>query len=249
MSKISLIMAMETESLEIVRALGLTAFVPRERVRKLPFLFYRGRYKGLDLTLTLPGKDPRVGMDNIGTEPAAVATYATVMEFEPDLLINAGTAGSFRVKGAEVGKVYLSESAFYFHDHRIPIKGWDEFGRGRYPSLDVRKLAAKLGLATADVSSGNSLDFTDEDLQILEDNGAILKEMEVGAVAWVAFTTGTPLFAIKSVTNLIDVSPDSPTEFEKNFPVAVRSLTRETIRVIDELASVDLPAMLARNSI
>ena len=249
MPKVSLVMAMEEESQGIVRALGLERVVPRERYQTLPFIFYRGRYQGLELTLTLPGKDPRVGMDNIGTEPAAVATFATVMEFAPDLLINAGTAGSFRASGAEVGRVYLSESAFFFHDHRIPIKGWDEFGRGRYPSLDVRKLATKLGLATANVSSGNSLDFTDEDLRILKANGATLKEMEVGAVAWVAFTTGTPLFAIKSVTNLIDVSPDSPTEFEKNFPVAVASLTRETVRVLSEIAGLDLPAVLARNSI
>lgn len=39
-------------------------------------------------------------VDSVGTVPAALATYALLQAFAPDLLINAGTAGGFKVLGA-----------------------------------------------------------------------------------------------------------------------------------------------------
>jgi nucleoside phosphorylase len=156
MKKVALIVAMEAEAEGLVESLGLNAVEPNQFYAHLPFRFFCGNYKNcLEISITLPGKDSRFGVDNIGTEPAAVATFAAIKEFAPDVLINAGTAGSFAKKGAHVGKVYLSESAFFFHDHRIPIQGWDKFGIGELPSLDVRNLALRLGLETANVSSGN----------------------------------------------------------------------------------------------
>jgi nucleoside phosphorylase len=241
MPKLSLIMAMEAETQGLVDALTLKPFVPRPFYERLPLKFYRGIYRdrpmaSLELTITVPGKDPRYQVDSIGTEPAAVAAFATVAEFHPDILVSAGTAGSFAKHGASIGKVYLSESAFYFHDHRIPLPGWDKFGKGAYPSLDVRLLARELSLSLGNISSGNALDFTDQDLAAIAAHGAILKEMEAAAVAWVGYITGTPVFAIKSVTDLIDTHPDSPSEFEKNFATAVTSLTDKTLAIIDALA-------------
>ena len=233
-------MAMEAEAEVLINTLALKKLTPRAFYEKLPLLFYRGSYKNkLDITLTIPGKDRRYQVDSIGTEPAAVASFATVSEFQPDLLINLGTAGSFQKKGAAIGKVYLSKSAFYFHDHRIPIAGWDEFGRGAYPSYDVQDLAVELGCEQANISSGNSLDFTQTDLDRIENSGAILKEMEAGAIAWVAYMTQTPFFAVKSVTNLIDVNSDSSGEFEKNFAVAVRSLTETSLKLIEAFSIKD----------
>ena len=219
-----------------MKALGLSAFVP-ERFRDLQFKFFRGViHDKFEVTLAIPGKDPRFQMDSIGTEPAAVCTFALVNEFKPDLLINAGTCGSFANAGASVGKVYLSRSAFYFHDHRIPLAGWREFGLGGYPSVDVTALASRLGIETANVSSGNSLDYTSDEIATMKANGAILKEMEAGGIAWVSFITKTPFFALKSVTNLIDTNPDSPAEFEKNFAVAVAALSEKVLALFTDLA-------------
>ena len=228
---------MEAEASRLITTLGLKKFTPRAFYQNLPMLFYRGTYKNkLDITLCIPGKDKRYKVDCIGTEPSAVVSFAAISEFQPDLLINLGTAGSFQKKGASIGKVYLSQSAFYFHDHRIPIAGWDEFGRGAYPALDVKDLAHELGCDQGNISSGNSLDFTQTDLDRIENSGAILKEMEAGAIAWVAYITQTPFFAVKSVTNLIDVNSDSSGEFEKNFGLAVHSLTETSLKLIDTLS-------------
>lgn len=234
---IAVVMAMEQEAAGLVKALGLERFTPHPRYQETSFLFFRGTYRRLRIHLVLPGEDPRFKRDKIGTESAAVAAFAAVREFDPDLLINAGTCGSFAAAGAQIGKVYLSESAFYFHDRRIPLPGWERYALGGYPSLDVKALAAKMGLETANVSSGNSLDYTDQELAVMRSNGAILKEMEAGAIAGVAFATKTPFFALKSVTNLIDTNPDSPSEFEKNFSLAVAALDEKWPALFEALAA------------
>ena len=225
MKTISIIMAMEAEAAGLIKSLELKEEKSVSGPRT-PFRFYTSTSAQLPkITITVLGKDPRYNVDNIGTEPAAVATFVTVSQYKPDLLISAGTAGSFQSKGAVIGKAYLSRKACYFHDHRIPITGWNEFGNGAYPTHDVSQIAKQLGLELGDVSSGNSLDFTDQDIARIHANGAVLKEMEAGAVAWVGFITGTPMFTLKTVTNLIDTNPDSSSEFQKNFDVAVMSLT------------------------
>ena len=37
-------------------------------------------------------------VDNVGTVPSAVLTYAAIEAFKPDIIINAGTAGGFKVQ-------------------------------------------------------------------------------------------------------------------------------------------------------
>ena len=44
------------------------------------------------------GKCGRFGVDNVGTTPAALSTYLAIMQMNPDLVINAGTAGGFKSK-------------------------------------------------------------------------------------------------------------------------------------------------------
>ena len=72
------------------------------------------------MNLIWPGKDPSSGVDSVGTISSALVTYAAIQSFKPDLIINAGTAGGFKSRGATVGDIFIaSHSAF--HDRRIPI--------------------------------------------------------------------------------------------------------------------------------
>jgi 5'-methylthioadenosine nucleosidase len=101
--------------------------------------------------------------------------------------------------------------------------------------MDVRGLAEVLGLRTAIVSSGSSLDYTERDLEILAESGATLKEMEAAAIAWVCHWAGVPFFAVKAVTNVLGARQPPSVEFLRNFDVAVAALTREVHRVLGEL--------------
>ena len=60
-----------------------------------PFVTHSGHALGLDVTLVTLGKCKSTEVDNVGTVPAALATYLTLQAIQPDLLINAGTAGGF----------------------------------------------------------------------------------------------------------------------------------------------------------
>jgi len=46
----------------------------------------------------LPIPDPFLsGVDSVGTISSALVTYAAIQALQPDLIINAGTAGGFKV--------------------------------------------------------------------------------------------------------------------------------------------------------
>ncbi|KAK3010542.1 hypothetical protein RJ639_011445 [Escallonia herrerae] len=65
-------------------------------------------------------KDFDGGVNSVGTVSASLVTYASIQALQPDLIINAGTAGGFKAKGACIGDAFLA-SDVAFHDRRIPI--------------------------------------------------------------------------------------------------------------------------------
>jgi 5'-methylthioadenosine nucleosidase len=78
---------------------------------------------------------------------------------QPDLVINAGTAGGFKAKGAAIGDVFVSSRTLN-HDRRIPLPGFQEFGIGCHDAYPTVKLRAALGYKHGAVTTSNSLDFT-----------------------------------------------------------------------------------------
>jgi nucleoside phosphorylase len=236
---ILLVAAMEQESRPLIESLGFKPAAASSRFA-VPFSRFEAILGETRLILSLNGKDRRYGNENVGLEMAALNTYDAIHAYSPDLVINFGTAGAFKNRGAEVGVVFLSKDRFFFHDHRIPLSGYEDYGRGYLPGLDVESFAQALSLPTGIVSSGSSLDFTDRDLEEIHRNGATLKEMEAAGIAWSCYLTGTPFFAIKSVTNIVDKAVSSANEFEKNFSVAVESLTTTTRAVLEAIVRGEL---------
>jgi hypothetical protein len=111
---------MQTEALPLVNKFHLVEAEESIFPKGAPWIRYHGNYKGLHVDLVWPGKDPVLGVDCVGTVSAALVTYASIQSLKPDLIINAGTAGGFKAKGADIGDVYLA-SDVAFHDRRIPI--------------------------------------------------------------------------------------------------------------------------------
>lgn len=83
----------------------------------------------------------------VGTVAAAVNTHIGISRVCPDLLINAGTAGGFRRKGAEIGDVFITTNIRH-HDRRIPIPGFEEFSRGHYSSTTTPNLISVCAAVT-----------------------------------------------------------------------------------------------------
>ena len=70
--------------------------------------------------LPAAGKCKSMGVDHIGTVPAALTTYLAIQAFRPDVVISAGTCGGFAARGAAIADVFVS-TRMVNHDRRIPL--------------------------------------------------------------------------------------------------------------------------------
>ncbi|MCO7227083.1 hypothetical protein [Pleionea sp. CnH1-48] len=234
--RVAVLMAMEEEAQPIIDALGLS-----ENSHKLdpllPMKIFDGMLGSLEVSVVVSGKDSRYDVDNIGTQAATLSAFATIKNLTPDIIISAGTAGGFASRGADIGTVYLSDQHFVFHDRRVPLPGFDQSSIGYYPTLNVRAMANDLNLPFGVVSSGSSLEKSPKDIEVIEANKAVAKEMEAAAIAWVCWITKVPFFAIKSITNLLDEAGASEDQFLKNLEYSCEQLKHKVCEVMSYLSS------------
>jgi 5'-methylthioadenosine nucleosidase len=232
--KVTLIVAMEAEAKPIIEVLKLSedlSFCPL-----MPMTSWIGKFKECFLSLVINGKDPDTGMDLIGTQAATLATQFAIDKYQPDVIINGGTAGAFGENGSQIGDVYLSHNYVVFHDRRVPIPGWDKQSIGYFKVWDVSPVLELGGFKIGIVTTGNSLDMSSEDEKNIRMLGGEVKEMEAAAVAWVAKLHGIPMFCVKAVTDLMDSGIPTHKEFEQNLKLATHNLRDGLVRIINFLA-------------
>ena len=230
MKCIAVVMAMGAEASPVLTLLGarsVTSFT------KFPFLCFEADRNGCKVVVSVNGRDRRHGVDSIGTEPAALNTYTLIERFEPDVVISAGTAGGWQRCGGEIGDVYISDKRFVFHDRRIGIAEFTEYGIGSYAAAPVGALVTAFGLKTGVVTTGNSLDESADDRRLIESSGACVKDMEAAAVAYVCEMMQVPMFALKSITDLVDHHTDTAEQFNANLALAARRLAETLVKVVD----------------
>jgi 5'-methylthioadenosine nucleosidase len=248
---VAVLVAMEAEAAPLVAALGLARAEPPPIAPPAQCVVYSQPPQGADsaaadvaadstnsacaVHVVVFGKCAHTGVDNVGTVPAALTAYLALQALKPDLLLSAGTAGGFAARGAAIGDVFLATAAVN-HDRRIPLPGFDAYGEGRFAALPAPALAAALGLKSGVVSSGNSLDFTAEDLAAMARHGAVIKEMEAAAVAWAASLFGVPLLCVKAVTDIVDGARPAAEEFVENLGRAAAALERVVPQVLEFVA-------------
>jgi len=234
--------------------------------------------EGLDVTVAVLPKDYTHGCDAVGTVPAAIATHllctalyrdadadtAPAGEASPplsstwglDLLINAGTCGGFRSEGARIGDVYWCDRAA-FHDRRIPLPGFTEYGVGGQALATPRgdggleattgdaavphDEAAACGWAAVGarrgvVTTGDSLDWNEDDLRGMRANRAVCKDMEAAAVAWAAGGAGVPVICLKAVTDIVDGDRVPAEEFMENLGRASAAIQAAVPRLLRRIA-------------
>lgn len=78
-------------------------------------------------------------LSQVGTVPAALATYLAVESLKPDLLINAGTAGGFESKGMAIGDVLVS-STIHNHDRRMLLPIFVDYGVHNHTAVETPRL-------------------------------------------------------------------------------------------------------------
>ncbi len=74
------------------------------------------------------------------------------------------------------------------------------------------------------MSSGNSLDYCQQDMDQMLASRAAIKEMEAAGIAWAAALHGAPLLALKAVTDIVDGNRPAQEEFLENLASAAKAL-------------------------
>jgi len=236
MANLLLLVAMNDEAKPTIEKFNLQKAEPMEG---LPFEIYKGEGNGQRITLMTSGRDPELGLDNVGTQAASVMAAFGIREFKPDMVLNFGTAGGFKASGAEIGTVYLCGD-FKYHDRRIPIPGFDKYGVGNYASGVPKGLAAKFPVAT--VTTGNSLDSTENERKEMfeqAEHRPLVKEMEAAAIAQVCSWSKKPFLALKSITDIIDGEGVPQQEFMENLHLASEKLQEGVDAFLHEFTQLE----------
>lgn len=208
-----------------------------------PFHAFTGIHGTCNVTVVTNGKDSvyKTGVDNCGTVPAAMASFLALQKVSADVLINAGTCGGFRRKGAEIGDVFVT-TAVAHHDRRIPIPDFVPYGVGKLDTSEhgglftAEEIAARHNFKTGVCTTGNSLDKTDEDDKHMFANEAAVKDMEAAAIAWSCALHGTPFMGLKVVTDIVDCEKmTTQDEFLANLAAASKSLQEALPKVLDQV--------------
>lgn len=229
--RVLIVVAMRAEAGPIADALGLDG--PPELLHpRFPATLTVDATGSIGMTLV--GADARFDVDSIGTQPAVTTTLHAIERFAPDLVISAGAAGGFESLGGHIGQVILADRCVY-HDRRIAIPGWDDYGVGDYPVADLGLPLDELRLETGTVSTGNALDAPAEDLAAMASSGARAKEMEAAAVGWVCERMEVPFTALKAITDLVDHHEETAEQFDRNLALAIDRLAEALAAVVDEV--------------
>ena len=96
-----------------------------------------------------------------------------------------------------------------------------------------QKLAEVLKYKSGVCTTGNSLDKTDRDDEIMKDNDASVKDMEAASIAWVCKMYNVPYLGVKVVTDIVDGDIPTQDEFLANLHSASVSLQVALPRVLE----------------
>ena len=251
---IAVLVAMEAEAAPLVSLLGLKPCPKSHRHAPLPSVVRSGvllddddddggtknvqqqqkkKKKRCEVVVATCGADSTHGVDSVGTVNAALCAYEILKTHEPDVLINAGTAGGFREKGAAIGDVFLVDEVKY-HDRRIPIPTFTKYGVGAIRTAETPNMRKTLkDLKCGVCSTGNSLDATEVDREMMSRNDASVKEMEAAAVAKVCEMFDVPFVCVKAITDIVDGPHAAEKEFLENLALAGKRLQETVPKVLE----------------
>jgi nucleoside phosphorylase len=231
--RVLIVVAMRAEADPVGRALGLDGpSVPLHPNFPATLTIDRTRSIGMALV----GADARFDVDSIGTQPAVTTTLHAIDRFDPDLVISAGAAGGFESRGGQIGQLILADRCVY-HDRRIAIPGWDAYGVGDYPVVDLGLPLDEIDIELGTVSTGNALDAPVEDIEAMAASHARAKDMEAAAVGWVCERMNVPFTALKAITDLVDHHEETAEQFDRNLAVAIDRLAATLAAVVDAVAT------------
>lgn len=234
--KVGIIGAMEPEVAILREALQF-----KDTLTKGGFTFYTGELAGHEVTLVQSG---------IGKVAATVATTLLIDNFNPDCVINTGSAGGFDAE-LNVGDVVISDEVRH-HDVDVTAFGY-ELGQVPQMPAGFSAHAALIEASKASITSLNNIQtkvglictgdsFMCDPARIekaRQDFPSMLAvEMEGAAIAQTCHVLDTPFVVIRSLSDI--AGKESPQSFEEYLEVASVNSSKLVMNLLGQLNNTSL---------
>lgn len=201
-----------------------------------PFHFYSGQYQGKQIIVSLSG---------IGKVNAALATSLIIQIFNPDYVINTGSAGGIG-KGLKIGDVVIGTHTAH-HDVDVTAFGYQ---RGQVPQLPAR-FDSHTQLITAAEQAARTFESAQivkgliiSGDQFINDNNKINElrqyfpdaqavEMEAAAIAQSCAQLNKPFVVIRAISDSADDQANM--SFDAFLNIAGRHSAQMVLKLIETI--------------
>lgn len=206
-----------------------------ETLQTAHVVFYKGKLNHTDVVLTQSG---------IGKVNVAISTTLLIQQFQPDCIINTGSAGGLQ-PGMALGDVIVSTEVTY-HDADARAFG---YSMGQIPGMpETYKADQNLIHHVNDVLntleqpvreglivSGDSFIGTNEQRSIILQHfpNAMAAEMEAAAIAQTCYQFSVPFIVTRAISDLADA--DAGMTFEAFLKVASQSSSQMVTALVAKL--------------
>ena len=198
--------------------------------------FYQGELNSKQVILTKSG---------IGKVAAAVATTLLLEKFQPDTIINTGSAGGYNTS-LNVGDIVIS-TEFRFHDVDVTAFGYEIGQMAQLPPafsadkklIEIAQRAAQsiTSLKTTQglICTGDIFMASPEKAEIARKNFPTMAacEMEAAAIAQVCYQFNVPFVIIRSLSDIAGKKSDI--SFEQYLPVAAKNASILVENILNSL--------------
>lgn len=198
--------------------------------------FYQGKIDSLEVVLLKSG---------IGKVNAALGTALLIEKFQPDVIINTGSAGGF-LKDLNVGDVVISTEVRH-HDVDVTIFGYEYGQVPRMPAFfapddELVSVAAKsaekingIQVVKGLIASGDSFMNDPERVEFIRTKLPDLyaAEMEAAAIAQVAYQFEIPFVIVRSLSDI--AGKESNISFDQFLETAAKNSAELILLMLEEL--------------
>jgi adenosylhomocysteine nucleosidase len=200
------------------------------------YTFFQGQLDNNDVVIVQSG---------IGKVAAALATAILIDKFQPDYVVNTGSAGGFNPR-LKVGDVVVSSEVRY-HDVDVTAFGY-EIGQlpanpAAYIPHKALVTAAKEGIEQLDniqamvglITTGDTFMTKDDDIAKARANFPTMAavEMEGAAIAHTCHQFNVPFVIIRSLSDI--AGKESPTSFDEYLETASVNSSQLVINMLNAL--------------
>jgi adenosylhomocysteine nucleosidase len=200
------------------------------------FTFYQGILNQHQVVVVQSG---------IGKVASALASALLIEKFQPDFVVNTGSAGGFE-QSLKVGDIVISSEVRY-HDADVTAFGYE---MGQIPGMPASFIphpilveAAQAGVAKLKdiqtiqglITTGDTFMTKDEDIAKAKRNFPTMAavEMEGASIAQACYQFNIPFVIIRSLSDI--AGKESPTSFEEYLETAALNSSQLVMHMLDAL--------------